>query len=108
MDTTRWTNPSQPQTLQSAVILLYVSAALGLIFGFNEIALAIGAAQVAAGWGCANQRRWAYQLAIVVAVLPIALLLRSPSDLLALAFDILLLVLLLHTHTRAYQRIWFR
>jgi uncharacterized membrane protein (DUF2068 family) len=108
METTRWTNPSQPQTLQSAVILLYVSAALGLIFALNGFSLAIGAAQVAAGWGCANEKRWAYWLGVVVAALPIAVLLRDPSDVLALAFDILLLVLLLHTQTRAYQRIWFR
>jgi hypothetical protein len=29
----RWTNPSQPQTLQIAVWLLYFNGVLGLVFG---------------------------------------------------------------------------
>jgi xanthine/uracil permease len=118
METTRWTNPSQPQTLQSSVILLYLNAVLGLVFAFSGVSLVLSGAQVAAGWGCANERRWGYQLGVAVAVLPFLLLfaVNSPSDifdsllsvLIALAFDIVLLVLLLHPMTRSYQRIWFR
>lgn len=115
METTRWTNPSQPQTLQSSVILLYVSAALGVLFAPGGVGLALAAGRVAGGWGCANERRWGYQLALAVAALPFLLYL-SVSDLTSnllgtlfvFAFDILLLVLLLHQQTRSYQKIWFR
>ena len=33
METRRWTNPSQPQTLQIAVFLLYIDAFFGVIYG---------------------------------------------------------------------------
>jgi hypothetical protein len=115
METTRWTNPSQPQTLQSSVILLYVSAALGLLFGPSSLGILLSAGRVAAGWGCANERRWGYQLAVGVAVLPFVLFLSIAdltdnliSTLFVFAFDILLLALLLHQQSRSYQKIWFR
>jgi hypothetical protein len=115
METTRWTNPSQPQTLQSSVILLYVSAALGVLFGPSSLGILFAAGRVAGGWGCANERKWGYQLAVAVAVLPFVLFL-SVADLtdhlfttlFVFAFDILLLALLLHPQSRSYQRIWFR
>ena len=119
METTRWTNPSQPQTLQSSVILLYVNAALGLLLGgFGGIGLLISAGQIAGGFGCANEKKWGYQLAVTVAVVPFVFLFlfNTPSEIFddffriafAFAFDVLLLALLLHRETRAYQRIWFR
>jgi hypothetical protein len=118
METTRWTNPSQPQTLQSSVILLYVNAALSLLFGISGLGLLYAGGRVAAGWGCANERKWGYQLAVAMAVLPFAVLfifnsLDSIADnlgrlLIGFAFDILLLALLLHRESRAYQRVWFR
>lgn len=118
METTRWTNPSQPQTLQSSVILLYLNAAFTILFGLSGVALVLGVGRVAAGWGCANERRWGYQLAVAMALLPFVVLfaLNSLSDiaddlfqvLLSFAFDIILLALLLHPQTRAYQRVWFR
>jgi hypothetical protein len=106
--------------MQSSVILLYVSAAFSMLFGgFSSgilVLLAIG--KVAAGWGCANERKWGYQLAVAAAALPFVLLILvvGPSDIahnllrigVSFAFDILLLALLLHRETRAYQRIWFR
>lgn len=115
METTRWTNPSQPQTLQSSVILLYVSAALGVVFAPSGFGLLLAAGRVAGGWGCANERKWGYQLALAVAALPFVLFL-SVADLtddllgtlFVFAFDILLLVLLLHPQSRSYQKIWFR
>jgi hypothetical protein len=106
--------------MQSAVILLYVSAAFSMLFGgFGSVLLVlIAVGKVAAGWGCANERKWGYQLGVVVAALPFVLLIVviGPSDIahnllrivVSFAFDILLLVLLLHRETRAYQRIWFR
>jgi hypothetical protein len=118
METTRWTNPTQPQTLQSSVILLYVNAAFGILFGgIGLLPLALAAGRVAGGWGCANERKWGYQLALAVAILPFAVLTLLGLDaivsnffavLLSVAFDIVLLVLLLHPETRSYQRIWFR
>jgi hypothetical protein len=119
METTRWTNPTQPQTLQSSVILLYLTAVIDVVFGgLGAIVLLLGVGRVAAGWGCANERKWAYQLAIGMAVLPFVALfafnsLGTIADhlvqvLLTMAFDIVLLVLLLHEDTRSYQRIWFK
>ena len=114
METTRWTNPSQPQTLQSSVILLYVSAALSLLFGLSGLGVLIAGGRVAAGWGCANERKWGYQLAVVMGVLPFVRLIGVDiahnllTILILFAFDILLVCLLLHRDTRAYQRVWFR
>jgi hypothetical protein len=118
METTRWTNPTQPQTLQSSVILLYLNALFSILFGLSGAALLLGIGRVAAGWGCANERKWGYQLALGMAILPFVVLfaLNSFSDitdnlfrvLLSFAFDIVLLALLLHPETRSYQRVWFR
>ena len=119
METTRWTNPTQPQTLQSSVILLYVNAAFSILFGgFGGAVLLFGGGRVAAGWGIANERKWGYQLAVAMGVLPFAVLFLTNSlstitdnlfeILFISAFDILLLALLLHPQSRSYQRIWFR
>jgi hypothetical protein len=118
METTRWTNPTQPQTLQSSVILLYLNAAFSILFGLSGVALVLGVGRVAAGWGCANERKWGYQLAVAMAILPFVVLFAMNSVstvadnlfqvLVGFAFDIVLLALLLHPQTRTYQRIWFR
>ena len=121
METRRWTNPSQPQTLQIAVFLLYANAVLGLIFGNayfrfgGLIGLAAMVAFAAGGFGIANEKRWAYTLAVVVSageVLclilifgPIGLL--GSQNLLGFAFAVALAALLLHPQSRDYQRIWF-
>jgi hypothetical protein len=106
--------------MQSSVILLYVSAAFSMLFGgfASGLLMLVAVAKVAGGWGCANERKWGYQLAVAAAALPFVLLLLivGPSaiahHLLRIAvsfmFDILLLALLLHRETRSYQRIWFR
>ena len=36
METRRWINQSQPQTLYIAVFLLYINAAFTLLFGLND------------------------------------------------------------------------
>jgi hypothetical protein len=119
METTRWTNPTQPQTLQSSVILLYLTAVIDLVFGgLGPIGLLVAVGRVAAGWGCANERKWGYQLALGMAVLPFLVLFAFSGIgwiadhlvqlLYTMAFDIVLLVLLLHQDTRSYQRIWFK
>jgi hypothetical protein len=130
METRRWTNPSQPQTLQIAVMLLYFRAVFGLIFGSSLVAglaqllgrgpgLLLGgvamAGLVAAGFGIANERKWGYQLAVGLAALDVGLYLVifGPFGvfrfgvLIGFAFSVALAALLLHPQSRDYQRIWF-
>jgi hypothetical protein len=55
----RWFDPSQPQTLQGAVMLSYVTAALSLLwilFGAYPLVFSLGLG--AAGYAVANDRRW--------------------------------------------------
>jgi hypothetical protein len=117
METRRWTNPTQPQTLQIAVFLLYINAVLLALLGggltsFIGIALVAGGA--AAGFGIANERRWGYHLGIAMAFLPFLLRLAFNGvegvlggDIINLMFEIALVALLLHPHSREYQKIWF-
>ena len=88
---------------------------MGLLFGPSSFGILLAAGRVGGGWGIANERRWGYQLAVAVAVLPFLLFLDLShladhliSTLLVFAFDILLLALLLHPQSRSYQKIWFR
>jgi uncharacterized membrane protein len=116
MQTRRWTNQGQPQTLQFAVFLLYINAAFGLFDMlsyrfFPPIPLAIVAAEVAAGYGIANEKKLGYYLGIAVAFMPFALRIYyhiGTADLLSLMFEIALVALLLHNQTREYTRIWFK
>ena len=122
METRRWTNPSQPQTLQIAVFLLYANAVLGLIFGnpWFYLGLLPGFAALVAfgagGLGIANEKKWGYGLGIAVALLPLVALLLFDGALgnalrhnpIGLMFDIALVALLVHPQSRGYQRIWFK
>ena len=75
----RWFDPSQPQTLQGAVMLSYLTAALSLLwilFGAYPLVISLGLG--AAGYGVANERRWGYWLGIVLAGLSVAGLLLRP------------------------------
>jgi len=125
METRRWINQSQPQTLYMATILAYLEAVLGLIFGsllffFGFlIGLAGLVALFAAGYGIANERRWGYLLGVTVvgievALLAFALALSSLHLLFSLNFlfvalwPTVLFILLLHPQSREYQRIWFK
>jgi hypothetical protein len=113
METRRWTNPSQPQTLQIAVFLLYIDAVLALLRGggLYLISFLLIAGGIAAGFGIANEKRWGYGLGLVMAGMPFALRLLFSQDfrlgLINLIFDIALVALLLHPQSRDYQRIWF-
>jgi uncharacterized membrane protein len=116
----RWFNPAQPQTLQIAVFLLYITAAFDLLdmilyasvrslFGILLIV-----AGVAAGYNIANERRFGYALGIVMAFLPFGLrflVFGNPLEgagLIKLIFEVALVALLLHPMSRDYQRIWFK
>ena len=110
----RFLDPSQPQTLQGAVMLCYITAFFGLIsvllgafIGLVPLALGVG------GYAIANERRWGYWLATVVAVLNLLSVVEivfagaNFSFLLSLLFAVVLVALLLHPQSRHYQRIWF-
>ena len=116
METRRWTNPSQPQTLYIATFLLYFDAVFTLLFsGFNPIALALVAGSVAGGFGIANEHRWGYLVALVVAtigllffvVLPLVGhlgLIFSPVVLLNAVFPVALFALLVHPRAASTRR----
>ncbi|CAA9242001.1 MAG: hypothetical protein AVDCRST_MAG50-1826 [uncultured Acidimicrobiales bacterium] len=131
MQTRRWVNQSQPQTLVIGVFLLYfeaVSIVLGfLLYGrIGIFGLLLIGAHVAAGYGIANERKWAWHLGIALSVLallpflyrvlpflPLPTLLRSflsyfGGGLLALLFGGAQLALLVHPQSRDHGRIWFR
>jgi hypothetical protein len=124
MERRRWVNPAQPQTLQIATFLLYFNAAFGVLAfiirpGAYEgvwllLALGVIAGQVLAGWGVANEFKWAYPLAVTMAVFPFLLrffIIGNPfggTDILSLMFEIALVALLIHPQSRDYQRIWFK
>lgn len=123
MERRRWVNPAQPQTLQIATFLFYFDAAFGVLAfvirpgAYTGIGLLLGlaivAGQVVAGWGIANEFKWAYPMAIVMAVLPFLLrffITGNPfgADIINLMFEIALVALLLHPQSRDYQRIWFK
>ena len=108
----QWTNPSQPQTLQIAVFLLYMNAVFALLFGGlgSVYGLMIIAGGVAGGLGIAQEKRWGYGVALAVALLPFVLIIAGEAlvtGIIGLMFDVALVALLLHPQSREYQRIWF-
>ncbi len=107
METRRWTNPTQPQTLQIAVFLLYINSAFLAFYGgiFDPLGLLLIAGGVGGGFGIANEKRWGYMLSLVVAGARVLLL---AGGIIGLMFEIALVALLLHPQSRDYQRIWFR
>jgi len=117
METRRWTNPSQPQTLYMATFLLYFGAALNLIFAFSIYTLIISGLQAACAYGIANERKIGYWGAVIVsglALVPSAMriiggpsAILDPIFLIGLIFPVALFVLLVHPMSRDYQRIWF-
>jgi uncharacterized membrane protein (DUF2068 family) len=124
VETRRFVNPTQPQTLYIATFLLYFSAVFGLLLGswlfavIGPLALLVYAGQAGAGYGIANEKRWGYWLGVVtagVALVPFAMIivLDGPGALFqfavlfSLVFPAALFLLLVHPMSRQYQRIWF-
>lgn len=116
-------DPTQPQTLQIAVLLFYFTAAFDMLFlllgaGFDPIRLFLVLLGAVAAYGIANEKRIAYLAAIGLAALNLAwfaftvvaglTLLLSFNGIIALMFDVALLLLLVHPMSRDYQKIWFR
>jgi hypothetical protein len=119
IDTRRFFNPSQPQTLQVSVWLLYFNAFWALLSALSGFPLSFLAVAACAGsaYGIANEKRWGYRLGVAVAVLDLALLVWAAggltevlriANLIPLMFAVALVVALLHPMSRDYQRIWFR
>jgi len=116
MDTRRWFDPSQPQTLQGAVLFSYLNGAIALLAilsGSTPIEAVILLGAVGA-FGIANERRWGYYLCLVAAtvflIVQILIFLISSflfAALLNLIFSVFLMVLLLHPMSRSYQRLYF-
>jgi hypothetical protein len=118
METRRWTNPSHPQTLQIAVFLLYANAVFGLLFGTpfvlfgTTLGFLVIVAYAAGGFGLANDQNWGYGVGVAVSALvlvaSVVKLGVGLGNLVNLMFDVALLVLLLHPHSRSYQQVWFK
>lgn len=120
MPNRKWFDTTQPQTLQSAVLLSYLNAALALFYalisfgaGGPLLLVLLGAAVGAIG--IANERRWGYWLCLVCALVYLAVWALivvfygiSFTIVLNLLFALLLVYLLLHQQSREYQRTWFR
>ncbi len=124
METRRWVNQSQPQTLYMATILLYINAVLGLVFGtvLVELGVVVGLAGLVglgvSGYGIANERKWGYTLGVAVVGIELAILgfwlardlglLFNINFILSALWPAVLMALLLHPQSREYQRIWFK
>ena len=116
MNEYKWFNQSQPQTLQTAVILLYLSAVMGVLFPtYGGIIVAVGMGIGA--FGIANDKKWGYGLAVAAAAIDVLYIFRvwglvdaftHFNPLLSLMIGGALVALLLHPMSRNYQRIWFR
>lgn len=110
-----WFDGSQPQTLQGAVMLCYLTAVFGLIgllVGAYPLAELVPLALGAAGYGVANEKRWGYRLGVALAGLNVlvdlyVLVLGFIGIVLSLLFAVVLLALFLHSQSREYERIWF-
>jgi hypothetical protein len=112
-----WFPRNVPQTLQIAVVLLYWNSALGLLIGLlsrglgAHLTLLIVVGEFAGAYGIANERRWGYVLALCVAVPALFLTLLGGflgGGLLDLVFQLALVGLLLHPHSRSYFKTFFR
>ena len=80
----------------------------GFVYGLVVIAL-----HVLGGLLMANERKIGYKLAVVAAFTPFISNLNVYRSLFAISFltaifDIALIALLLHTQSRAHQKVWFR
>jgi hypothetical protein len=111
----KWFDRTQPQTLQIAVILLYINAVFAILYAFGTSALYLPMLlEGVAAYGIANERKFGYIGAIVLsavfAVFAVLLffLYGGFSPLLNVAFSIALFVALIHPMSREYQRIWFK
>ena len=116
----RWFDPSQPQTLQIAIILEYLNAGLAILFlllGMETIIPALLSlllvAEGVGATGVANENRWGYNLSIgasaayLALTLTLGLFFGGGLNILGLILSIALVALLLHPMSRSYQQVYF-
>lgn len=112
MSSRQWVNRHQPQTLVLATVLLYIEGLFNLARGTSLLVVGLG--MVAAGFGIANDRRWGWLLGLATAGLSVMARLTwiglglNMRFLVALVFPVALFALLIHSHSRNHQRIWFK
>lgn len=117
----RWTNPSLPQTLQIAVLFLYISAFFDILSGLISaasiaglVSLLTGIVAFTAAQGAVRERKNGYRLALLYAVWDVVLRIFFVSGgfsawhVIGILLAIALAALLLHPMSREYYRIWFR
>ena len=109
MQTRRWINTNQTQTLVLGNVLLYMEGVFNIARG-TFFAL-VGAGMLLAGYGIANDKKIAWKLGVMTSLLSIAMRLTSQSigfdTIFSLVFPLVLFSLLLHPLSRDYQKIWF-
>jgi hypothetical protein len=122
METRRLVNDSQPRALFAAQVALYIWA----VYPFARMIIEgepspwpviFGLASAVAAYGISNEGRWAYVLALGVAVLSLLpiiddvvhrpTLLLMPDFLLLLAVPPTIILLLRNPSARDYVRVWF-
>ena len=118
METRRWLNPSQPQTLQIAVFLLYINAffsVLGGYLGWIPWGIALIVCRSEAASASRTSRSGATGSGSPPPSRPSLLrwLFLGPShvfgaNIINLMFEVALVALLLHPMSRDYERIWFK
>jgi hypothetical protein len=115
VDRRKWFDSSQPQTLQIAVILLYINAVFAVIYALgSQVFFLPMILEGAAAYGIANERRFGYVGGIILSGLfafgAVALFVYygGIGTLLNVVFSVALFVALVHPMSRDYQRIWFK
>ena len=117
----KWFDQTQPQTMQVAVMLLYLTAAINVILGFvigggGFFLLLVSAGMVGGAYGMANEQKSGYVVALIFACMPIAFLIGLSLYYRHVIFpgfintlmQVALIALLLHPQTREYKKIWFK
>jgi hypothetical protein len=120
----RWFDRSLPQTLQSAVILLYIHVVFAILYGtysYFPWGLLITLLSFFGAFGMANEKKAGYYCGLAAAFMPFFLRLIvwrgedidfvdriTGGNLINLIFEVALVALLVHPMSRSYQRIWFK
>ncbi len=117
METRKFLNHGQPQTLQGATILLYINAVFAIfqLLGGAPANALLALMGGAAAYAIANDKKIGFYGGLVVAALQLLLLVLalmafgfSTNIMISLIFAGLLLYLLVHPMSRDYQRLWFK
>lgn len=117
----KWFDQTQPQTMQVAVMLLYLTAVFNVIVAFifgggGLFLLLVSAANVGGALGMANEQKTGYIVSLASALAPFAFIIYLSAHyhhlvipgILTLIFEVALVALLLHPQTTEYRKIWFK